>query len=44
MLCRGFDGFFPVYHHFSLKRKDLFFGLLSGAYVFGVAIWGYYIK
>ena len=29
MLCRGFNGVFPVYRHFYLQKKDLFFGLSS---------------
>lgn len=40
MLCRGFKGTFPVYHHFALRRRDLLFALSSGIYLFLVALLG----
>ncbi len=41
MLCRGFEGNFPVYRHFSLGRLDLFFGLFWGLYLLTLACWTY---
>ncbi len=41
MLCRGFSGSFPIYHHFSLKRADLIFGFFWGAYLLAVASLAY---
>jgi cobalt/nickel transport system permease protein len=38
MLCRGFNGTFPVYHHFTLSRRDIFFGVVGGIYLFFMAI------
>ncbi|WP_456437029.1 cobalt ECF transporter T component CbiQ [Desulfurobacterium sp.] len=29
MLCRGFKGEFPVYHHFHLEKKDIMFAAFS---------------
>ncbi|WP_457567488.1 cobalt ECF transporter T component CbiQ [Desulfurobacterium sp.] len=29
MLCRGFKGEFPVYHHFHLEKKDIIFAAFS---------------
>ncbi len=43
MLCRGFKGTFPVYHHFSLRREDLYFGLLGGIYLFFMTILDYLV-
>ncbi len=33
MLCRGFQGTFPVYHHFEGQRRDLFLALFGGLYL-----------
>ncbi|WP_456433902.1 cobalt ECF transporter T component CbiQ [Thermosulfuriphilus sp.] len=41
MVCRGFRGTFPVYHHFHLNRRDVFFLGLSGAYWLALAIWAF---
>jgi cobalt/nickel transport system permease protein len=39
MLCRGFKGTFPVYSHFSLKKKDVIFALSSFIYFMVVVLW-----
>jgi cobalt/nickel transport system permease protein len=39
MLCRGFRGEFPVYSHFSLKRKDIIFAVTSFIYLAVVVLW-----
>jgi len=39
MLCRGFRGTFPVYHHFSLKREDIIFVVSSLFYFTAVVLW-----
>jgi cobalt/nickel transport system permease protein len=38
MLCRGFQGTFPVYRHFRLERRDLSFGgvMLAAIIVLGL--------
>ena len=41
MICRAFQGSFPVYQHFSLKRSDLFFALFWGSYLLAMAYWSY---
>ncbi len=41
MLCRGFNGTFPVYHHFSLTQKDIYFGLLGSIYFIFMTILNY---
>ncbi len=33
MLCRGFTGTFPVYRHFSWRRRDLILALIGGTYL-----------
>ncbi len=33
MLCRGFTGTFPVYRHFSWRRRDLALALIGGTYL-----------
>ncbi len=38
MLCRGFNGTFPVYHHFCLRKKDLLFGVFSATYLATILI------
>lgn len=38
MLCRGFQGTFPVYHHFALTRRDIIFGVFGGIYLAFMAI------
>ncbi len=43
MLCRGFRGTFPVYHHFSLRREDLYFGLFGGIYLIFMTILDYIV-
>jgi len=39
MLCRGFKGTFPVYSHFSLRKKDVIFALSSFIYFMVVVLW-----
>lgn len=29
MLCRGFQGFFPLFEHFHLRKSDIIFGVIS---------------
>ncbi len=43
MLCRGFSGTFPIYHHFSLRREDLYFGLFGGIYLIFMTILDYIV-
>ncbi len=41
MLCRGFDGNFPIYKHFFLQKRDFAFGLFWGAYLLTIVCLGY---
>ncbi|WP_456370613.1 cobalt ECF transporter T component CbiQ [Thermodesulfatator atlanticus] len=40
MLCRGFEGTFPIYRHFQLERLDIMLGLLGATYLALMAILG----
>lgn len=31
MLCRGFQGFFPLFEHFQIRKSDIIFGVISTA-------------
>ncbi len=41
MLLRGYRGYFPVWHHFSWARSDLFWLLGGGIYLVSMAILAY---
>lgn len=43
MICRGFDGTFWVYHHFSFRKRDMMALILMGFYVLLLAFmqWGF---
>ncbi|OAG28725.1 cobalt ECF transporter T component CbiQ [Thermodesulfatator autotrophicus] len=38
MLCRSFNGTFPVYHHFHLRKKDILFGIFGVTYLVAILI------
>lgn len=37
MLCRGFNGYFPLFEHFQIKKSDIIFGVISTAII--ILVW-----
>ncbi len=42
LLSRGFRGYFPVFRHFQIERRDIVF-LLTTLIYWGVAVWKFYL-
>ena len=42
LLSRGFNGYFPVFHHFEIKPSDVIFSLLVSLY-WGIVLWKFYL-
>ncbi len=42
MLARGFNGFFPLFEHFKVKKTDVFFGIIGNLIIIFIYLWGNY--